>query len=65
MIGGYPIATLLLSYLDFNGRPFGLFAPAGAHQDGSLVQVQSAWEATFSGRKPRVLEKKSRIMSRR
>ena len=49
---GYPIATLPLSYLDFNGRPFGLVALASAHQDALLVQVQSAWEATFPRRKP-------------
>jgi amidase len=56
MIEGYPIATLPLSYLDFNGRPFGFVLLAGEHQDALLVQVQSAWEATFPSRKPPVLE---------
>ena len=49
---GYPIATLPLSYLDFNGRPFGLSVVARAHQDALLIKVQSAWEATFGPRLP-------------
>ncbi|OAL27927.1 hypothetical protein AYO22_03272 [Fonsecaea multimorphosa] len=49
---GYPIATLPLSYLDYNGRPFGLSVVARAHQDALLIRVQSAWEATFGPRKP-------------
>ncbi|OJJ52521.1 hypothetical protein ASPSYDRAFT_164676 [Aspergillus sydowii CBS 593.65] len=48
---GYPIASLPLSYLDYNGRPFGLAVIAPAHQDALLVQVMSAWEATFPPRK--------------
>ncbi|KAF2655860.1 amidase family protein [Lophiostoma macrostomum CBS 122681] len=51
-IAGYPIASLPLGYLDFNGRPFGLVALASAHQEHVLVQVQSAWEATFPKRRP-------------
>ncbi|KAF1954823.1 amidase family protein [Byssothecium circinans] len=54
-IAGYPIASLPLSYLDFNGRPFGLVALATAHQESLLVQVQSAWEATFPKRQPPAL----------
>ncbi|EXJ68778.1 uncharacterized protein A1O5_07709 [Cladophialophora psammophila CBS 110553] len=49
---GYPIATLPLSYLDYNGRPFGLSVIARAGQDTLLIKVQSAWEATFGARKP-------------
>jgi amidase len=49
---GYPIASLPLGYLDYNGRPFGLVALASAHQESLLVQVQSAWEATFPNRQP-------------
>jgi amidase len=41
-----------LSYLDFNGRPFGLAALAGKNQEALLVQLMSAWEATFEARKP-------------
>ncbi|KAM6481339.1 hypothetical protein HDV62DRAFT_76684, partial [Trichoderma sp. SZMC 28011] len=50
--GGYPVAVMPLSYLDFNGRPFGLAALAGRHQEALLVQLMSAWEATFPARKP-------------
>ncbi|KIW91565.1 uncharacterized protein Z519_07532 [Cladophialophora bantiana CBS 173.52] len=50
--GGYPIATLPLSYLDYNGRPFGLSVIARAGQDALLIKAQSAWEATFGARKP-------------
>ncbi|KAI9768832.1 MAG: hypothetical protein M1840_004646 [Geoglossum simile] len=48
----YPIATLPLSYLDYNGRPFGLVVIASAHQEALLLKVQSAWEATFGPRLP-------------
>ena len=53
---GYPVATLPLGYLDFNGRPFGFQVFAKAHQEALLVQVQSAWEASFPKRQPPVLE---------
>lgn len=49
---GYPGATLPLGYLDFNGRPFGFQIVAKAHQEALLIQVQSAWEATFPKRRP-------------
>ncbi|KAJ5151221.1 uncharacterized protein N7482_010473 [Penicillium canariense] len=48
---GYPIASLPLSYLHYNGRPFGLAILTRAHQDALLVQAMSAWEATFPRRK--------------
>ncbi|KAF2756644.1 amidase signature enzyme [Pseudovirgaria hyperparasitica] len=47
---GYPIATLPLGYADYNGRPFGLAAIARAHQEGTLIRLQSAWEVTFEPR---------------
>jgi amidase len=51
-VPGYPIATMPLSYLEFNGRPFGLCALAGAHQEATLIKVQSAWEEMFGPRHP-------------
>ncbi|KAK4460365.1 amidase family [Cladorrhinum samala] len=53
---GYPGASLPLGYLDFNGRPFGLQVIAKAHQEALLIQVQSAWEATFPQRRPPPLD---------
>ncbi|RYP68289.1 hypothetical protein DL771_006791 [Monosporascus sp. 5C6A] len=53
---GYPVASLPLGYLDFNGRPFGLQITAKAHQDALLIQAQSAWEATFPPRQPPPLD---------
>lgn len=44
---GYPSATLPLSNLDFNGRPFGLFALASKNKEATLLQVMSAWEKEF------------------
>lgn len=41
-----------LSYLNYNGRPFGVSAIAGRGRDDVLVKVMSAWEATFGARKP-------------
>ncbi|KAH0557049.1 hypothetical protein GP486_005161 [Trichoglossum hirsutum] len=49
---GYPIATMPLSYLKLNGRPFGLAALTRAHNEATLVRVLSAWEATFPKRNP-------------
>ncbi|KAK3186367.1 hypothetical protein K4F52_004905 [Lecanicillium sp. MT-2017a] len=49
---GYPIASMPLGYLDFNGRPFGMAALASGHQEAVLIKVQSAWEATFPPRQP-------------
>ncbi|KAI4255482.1 MAG: hypothetical protein L6R42_006712 [Xanthoria sp. 1 TBL-2021] len=48
----YPIASLPLGYLEFNGRPFGMAALISAHQEATLIKVQSAWEATFPARRP-------------
>ncbi|RFU76890.1 amidase family [Trichoderma arundinaceum] len=52
LTAGYPVATVPLGYLDFNGRPFGLQIAAKAHQEALLVQAQSACEATFPKRQP-------------
>ncbi|KAK5659422.1 hypothetical protein OQA88_623 [Cercophora sp. LCS_1] len=51
-MAGYPVASLPLGYLDFNGRPFGLQITAKAHQGALLIQAQSAWGATFPKRQP-------------
>jgi amidase len=40
---GYPVATLPLGYLDFNGRRFGLQMAAKAHREDLLVRAMSAW----------------------
>ncbi|KAH6623823.1 amidase signature domain-containing protein [Chaetomium tenue] len=50
--GGYPLCAMPLSYLDYNGRPFGVSAIAARGRDDLLVKVMSAWEATFDQRKP-------------
>ncbi|KAH0524976.1 hypothetical protein TsFJ059_007409 [Trichoderma semiorbis] len=52
LTAGYPVATVPLGYLKFNGRPFGMQIAAKAHQEALLVQAQSAWEATFPKRQP-------------
>lgn len=48
---GFPIGTLPMSYLVFNGRPAGLLVAAQRHKDSTLIKVMSAWEATFNPRK--------------
>lgn len=53
---GYPLCAMPLSYLDYNGRPFGVAAIAGKDQEALLIQVMSAWEATFPARKPPQLD---------
>jgi amidase len=49
---GYPMAAMPLGYADLNGRPFGLMALAGKHQEAKLFQLMNAWEGTFGPRKP-------------
>ncbi|KAK2597377.1 hypothetical protein QQS21_006001 [Conoideocrella luteorostrata] len=53
---GYPVASLPLGYLDYNGRPFGMQITARAHEEALLIQAQSAWEATFPKREPPPLD---------
>lgn len=48
---GYPIATLPLSYLKLNGRPFGVAAVSAAHNEALLIQLMSAWEVAFPERR--------------
>ena len=43
----YPIASMPLGYLDFNGRALGMVALAAAHQDATLLKVMGAWDKTF------------------
>jgi amidase len=50
---GYPVATVPLGYADFNGRAFGMNIIGGAGTEGKILEVMSAWEATFpDARKP-------------
>ncbi|MCJ1357711.1 MAG: hypothetical protein MMC33_007707 [Icmadophila ericetorum] len=49
---GYPIASLPLGYLEYNGRGFGMVAVAGAKQEAKLFEVMSAWDAMFKPVKP-------------
>ncbi|KAI1368526.1 putative glutamyl-tRNA amidotransferase subunit A [Xylaria arbuscula] len=48
---GYPMAALPLSYHSFNGRPFGICALASKHQEGTLIQLMSAWKVLFGKRR--------------
>lgn len=47
---GFPIATLPVGYLDYNGRPFGLTVACPCHGEGMLFRVMHAWESTFPAR---------------
>ncbi|KAK2601501.1 hypothetical protein N8I77_010948 [Diaporthe amygdali] len=49
---GYPSATMPLSYLEYNGRPFGVSVFSTAYTEPTLVKVLSAWEKTFGPRQP-------------
>lgn len=44
---GFPVATVPLGYADFNGRAFGLNLIAPSDAEGLMIEVMSAWEATF------------------
>jgi amidase len=49
---GYPVASLPLDYLEYNGRAFGMVAIAGANSEAKLFELMSAWESTFNPVKP-------------
>lgn len=52
---GYPVGVVPLGYADgagMNGRAYGMTIVAAAGQEGKILQVMSAWEATMPGRKP-------------
>lgn len=49
---GCPVAAMPLSYLDLNGRPFGLMAMVRPHQESLLLKVLGAFESTFPSRQP-------------
>ena len=55
---GYPIASLPVGYLDYNGRPHGLAAIASANDEARLIQFMGAWEAEMQPRRvpPLLLE---------
>jgi len=48
---GYTSATMPLSILDYNGRPFGLAAFTTANGEKLLLQTLSAWEEAFPKRR--------------
>ena len=52
---GYPVATVPLGFADFNGRAFGMNLIARENEEGTLLQVMSAWEKTFGPRRPPTL----------
>lgn len=47
---GYPIATVPLGRRNTNGRPFGASIMTRAGDEGTLIRIRSAWEATFPKR---------------
>ncbi|KAK3345811.1 amidase signature domain-containing protein [Lasiosphaeria hispida] len=44
---GFPVANLPLGFANFNGRPFSLHMIAPANEEAKILQIMSAWEATF------------------
>ncbi|KAI0869068.1 hypothetical protein GGS24DRAFT_506135 [Hypoxylon argillaceum] len=50
---GYPIASVPLGFSSYNGRPHGLEILERNGEEAKILQVMSAWEATFpEARKP-------------
>ncbi|KAK7224766.1 hypothetical protein V2G26_012769 [Clonostachys chloroleuca] len=49
---GYPVASLPLGRLNYNGRGFGMLAIAGANQEAKLFEAMGAWHATFGPMEP-------------
>lgn len=51
-MSGYPVASLPLDYLEYNGRAFGMVVIAGANGEAKLFELMSAWESNFNPVKP-------------
>ncbi|VUC23994.1 unnamed protein product [Clonostachys rosea] len=49
---GYPVASLPLGRLDYNGRRFGMLAIAGENGEAKLSETMGAWHATFGAMEP-------------
>ena len=49
-IVGYPIATMPMGVLKYNGRPFAMGIIAQAGREDLMFQFMSAWEAVFPPR---------------
>jgi amidase len=50
---GYPCGVVPLGYADnLNGRAYGMAVVAKSGNEGKILEVMSAWEATLPGRKP-------------
>ena len=47
---GYPNTAMPIGCLDYNGRPIGLMAVAGAHRESVLFNFLSAYESSLSPR---------------
>lgn len=52
---GYPVCTVPLSTLKYNGRPFGLCVIAKANDEQALLRFMAAYEATMPARAVPVL----------
>jgi amidase len=52
---GYPLASMPIGVLDFDGRPFGITALTEAHGEPLLIQLMSVWERLFLGAVPLAL----------
>jgi len=49
-LAGYPVATMPLGIFERAGRPFGWVMIARKHEEGKLLRVMAAWEASFPPR---------------
>lgn len=49
-LAGYPCATMPLGVFEISGRPFGFCLIARKHDEGKLLRVMAACEATFPQR---------------
>lgn len=47
---GYPCATMPLGVYEKSGRPFGLVLIARKHEEGKLLRIMAAYEASFPPR---------------
>lgn len=55
---GFPIATMPLGTLEYNGRPFGLSVMARECREDLLFAFMKAWETSFPWRPiPKMLDK--------
>jgi amidase len=51
LLSGYQLGAVPFSYVESNGRPYGLLVIAQANEEAKIIKLMSAWENTMGPRR--------------